>query len=140
MERIINCELTKVSDWIKVNKLSLNISKTNFMISHPLMSNPANINILIDNCPINHCNETKFLGVLIDSKLLWRQHIQEITSKVSRLTGILYKIRNSITSDCLKLVYMSLAYPHFLYCSAIWGGAYNTYCSTLFTAQKNSLE
>ena len=78
----------------------------------------------------------KFLGTTIDCNLSWKPHVRQLCTKISQLTGVLYKIRNSITTDCMKLIYMSTVYPQLLYCSAIWGGAYKTVLDNLFVSQK----
>ena len=52
---------------------------------------------------------------------------------------MIYKVRNYLTSNCLKTVYLSLAYPHFLYGSVIWGGTFHTYLNNLFVTQKKML-
>ena len=67
----INVELLKISTWLKVNKLSLNIKKTHYMVftgkkvKHQL-------DIRIDGHPIGAVHKTKFLGVFIDNKLNWK--------------------------------------------------------------------
>ena len=103
------------------------------------MSHPPPINIIIDNLPIQELCEVKFLGITIASNLVWILQIHEIKSKISKLTGILYKIRYSMNTDCLRHKYLSLVYPHLLYCSALWGGAYKTFLDSLFVCQKKLL-
>lgn len=68
----------------------------------------------------------KFLGVTIDSKLRWSGHVNETCTRLSKIVGILYKIRRSLTVDCIRQIYLALAYPHLTYCCAIWGGTVNT--------------
>lgn len=132
----LNTELINVSNWIKSNKLTLNISKTYCMLFLSLMIQPINIHVYIDNLELEQVEVCKFLGVNIDSKLKWKFQVNEITTKISKLVGVLYKIRNSVTNDCLREIYISLAYPHFLYCSTIWGGTFNTFLDSLFITQK----
>ena len=78
---MVNVELTKISEWFKLNKLSLNIKKTNYIIFRSKYSKSdinatGNLNIFIDNVKIEQVHETKFLGVIINSNLTWK-----ITSK-----------------------------------------------------------
>lgn len=139
IKNTLNFELTKVSNWIKSNKLTLNISKTKFMVSSSLMMETPPIDIYIDNFLLQQVETYKFLGVIIDSKLKWKEHINEIIMKLSKLIGIFYKIRNIITPECLRMIYLSLAYPYFLYGSVIWGASFTTYLNNLFTTQKKML-
>lgn len=139
LENTVNVELVHVGNWLKSNKLTLNINKTQFMISHPLMSLPLPIKLKIDNIMIQQVSEMKFLGITIDCKLVWKQHIFNVKTKISKLMGVMYKIRHLLNSACLKQVYYSLVYPHLLYCSALWGGAYRTYLDTILISQKKIL-
>lgn len=136
LQNTMNSELFLVSKWIKSNKLTLNLSKTNYMISHSKYTLPGNILIKIDDYSIHKVNVVKFLGVLIDNNLMWKYHIDEIKVKISKLIGIIYRIRSSFNLLNLKQIYLSLIYPYFIYCSSIWGGAYSTYTQSLFITQK----
>lgn len=135
----LNTELNKISNWIKSNKLTLNINKTQYMVSSPLMTQSINILVKIDNVELIEVSEFKFLGVILDNKLRWKAHIDTVKSKVALLTGIIYRLRSLLTVNCLKQIYYTLIYPHLLYCSALWGGAYKTYVDSLFVTQKKLL-
>ena len=70
---------------MNVNKLSLNISKTNI-----LLFDMRNKNINIDNIKVKQVSEIKFVGVIIDSKL----QLNYVSSKLSRTIAILNKVEN----------------------------------------------
>ena len=79
----MNHELDKLSEWLCSNKLSLNLKKTHYMIFCPPRKKVlSNIEIKIDNCTIECVSQTKFLGVILDSKLSWKQHIDYVKSKI----------------------------------------------------------
>ena len=139
LKHTMNVELTKIYNWVICNKLTLNLNKTNYMITSPLLTLPITTSININNIELTEVKQFKFLGVYIDNKLKWSQHIDIIKSKLSILTGIIYRIRSHLNSSCLRLIYFTLVYPHLTYCSAIWGGAYSTYIDNLFLAQKKLL-
>ena len=92
----INTELTTISQWFSANLLSLNIKKTNYM----LFSNKkvTDISILIGSEQIMRVFETKFLGVLIQSNLKWNSHVSSVANKISKTIGILYKVKNILSS------------------------------------------
>ena len=73
----VSSELNKLKIWFGVNKLSLNVSKTNYMV-FTNSKIPPNIDISIQDYIIEKVNVTKFLGVLIDEKLNWKQHIEMV--------------------------------------------------------------
>lgn len=136
LQNILNQELEHVANWIKSNKLTLNISKTNYMISHPTMTDTPNLNIKFDNLVINQVNETKFLGITIDKSLKWKSHIDSLKSKLCKVSGVIYRIRGLVNHDSVRQLYLSLAYPHLLYCCALWGGAFKTLIDSLFVDKK----
>ena len=83
--------------------------------------------------------ETCFLGVIIDCKLTWKQHIQHITDKISKTVALLRLLRYIFPKRILKLIYMSLIYSYLNYCNLIWGGAYSTILHPLFVLQKKAI-
>ena len=113
LERTVNRELNKLFLWLNVNRLSLNIDKTNFIVSHPY-NKPRKkcITIKIINKAIKEKEYIKYLGVLIDSTLSWKHHVSNISKKISRSIGIMYKLRPFLPLNVLKNVYYSLVYSH----------------------------
>ena len=74
----------KLINWLYVNKLSVNVLKTNYMI-FSLRKNIIPIqNVYINNIVINYVTTTKFLGIIIDNKLTWCEHISHIKRKISK--------------------------------------------------------
>ena len=132
----LNNELIKFSNWIRCNQLTINVSKTFYMVSCGANINLDNISIKIDNIVLSKVNQIKFLGVTIDEKLTWKTHLLSLCTRLSQITGVLYRIRNCLPPDSIRTVYLSTVYPHLLYCSAIWGGAFKTLLDSLFIAQK----
>ena len=77
---------------------------------------------MIGNSALTLKDHTKFLGVIIDNNLSWKQHIQYITNKINSLCSILFHTRRKLTMNALKSIYYSLIHSHISYCSLIWGG------------------
>ena len=101
MANNINYELEQISLWLKVNKLSLNVKKTHYMVFTNKKSRTANLKISIDNQIIDEVCQTKFLGVIIDNKLTWKNHILYICGKISRGIGMLIKACNYLNQTGL---------------------------------------
>ena len=76
MESEINTELDRISLCLRVNKLSLNINKTHYMIFNRKKKCCCDVMLRIDKQLIEEVSETKFLGVIIDNGLKWKKHIQ----------------------------------------------------------------
>ena len=102
MVNSLNKELKEISLWLKVNKLSLNIKKTHYMVFTSKKKTSDPLNIYIDECCIDKVNCTKFLGVYIDDKLNWKKHISYISGKISRGLGIVLKARRILPLNTLK--------------------------------------
>ena len=79
LESTLNTELNKVSDWLIVNKLSLNVSKSNVLTFRAKNANDQPIlNLTINNEKIEEKVSAKYLGVLFDNKLTWKPHLEQI--------------------------------------------------------------
>lgn len=140
LQTIINEQLININMWLQANKLSLNVEKTNFVIFHPQQKKPnCTIEISINNKSIKEVNSLKYLGIIIDSNLNWKEHISAISSKISRSIGILSKIRHYLNINTLKQLYYSLIYPHLIYGLIIWGNTYKTNTKALTILQKKAL-
>ena len=131
----ISNELEKVNNWFIANKLSLNVSKTNFIVFSN-MKKKTDITIRINNNNIKQVDSIKFLGVIIDNKLNWKPHIAYIANKLSRTLGICYRNRNRLTQNALLSIYHSLFYPHLTYCVEVWGNTYKTNLNSVKIFQK----
>ena len=94
VEKIINKELKKLYTWLIVNRMSLNINKTNFLVFHPY-NKPVKqrITLKIHKNAISEKDQIKYLGVMIDATLTWKAHIEKISKTISRSIDVLYKIR-----------------------------------------------
>ena len=136
---VLNVELISLCDWLKSNKLSLNTQKTFFMVFHRARLKSANCNdLVIDNASITRVSSAKYLGIIIDVKFNWIEHITYIKNKISKAIGIMYKARQYLNKSSLVNLYYSYVYPYLTYCIEVWGCAYPTHLQCLFLLQKKS--
>ena len=82
---------------------------------------------------------SKYLGIYIDNKLTFKNHIDFINSKISRHTGILYKVRDSLPIKTRLDYYYAYIYPYLSYGTLIWGGTYDTHLQPLIIQQKRTI-
>ena len=134
----INDEMSKVYSWVKANKLSLNIDKTNFMLFTTERFSGTMGNILINGHPISEVKETKFLEVIIDNNLQWSAHIQYISRKISKGIGVIVKARKVFEQNTLLSLYNSLILSYLNYCIHVWGKAYDTHLNHLIKMQNKA--
>ena len=121
---IMNVELENISTWFKSNKLSLNVDKTKWSLFNPLSKRqflPQTLPyLLIEDINIKREHVTKFLGVFIDEDLSWKQHIEILSSKISKSIDILYKSRDVLSKQCLNQLYFSFIHSYVNYANIAW--------------------
>ena len=85
----LGLELTKVADWLELNKLSINVKQSKFIVFH-MPQKQVNIpNIEIENIKIEFSDEFIFLGLTIHKHLKWYSHINKIASKILNIIRII---------------------------------------------------
>ena len=136
IEAQINEELKYISEWLKTNRLSLNVKKTHYIIFATRNFTRPNLNVQIEGHTIDETYQTKFLGVIIDSNLTWKQHIMYISGKIAKGIGIIKKARKVLDKETLVTLYNSFIYPYLCYCSHVWSGTSVTYMNRLIILQK----
>ena len=93
----MNVEITSVVEWLNVNKLSLNLKKTHFILFKPKKKTVTLQNeLVISGVKIARTNCTKFLGVYVDESLIWNHHLSYIKGKIARGLVIINKTKKSI--------------------------------------------
>ena len=117
----INSELEKKYRWLCSNKLSLNVGKTKFACFHTGQRIVAYPELKTNNFIIDRVTEFKFLGLIISSNMKWKKHIDHIALKVSKIIGIMHRLKFILPADVLLTIYNSLILPHFNYCHLAWG-------------------
>ena len=94
------------------------------------------ITIKIHDQEMEKLKYTKFLGLYTDDELSWKYHIDQVTTKISKMTGIMAKARHYLSIETLKTIYNTMVYPYLTYCSIIWTSTYPTRLTSIFTMQK----
>ena len=139
LSRYISNELDTLSVWFAVNKLILNISKTNVMVFGNSKHSTTMLQVSIKKRNIKRVYVTKFLGILIDDILNWKEHISLICSKISKCIAIIYKAKQLLDKESLVMLYDSLFVPYLTYCSEIWGNTNKTNIKCVYLLQKKVL-
>ena len=132
----MNTELNKIYQWLNTNKLSLNISKTHYIIfkskNRVIQTEKA---ICINGIMVDRVETTKFVGLHLDSSFKWLTHINNVKNKISKGMGIIYKARKLLNKPSLVTLYYSFIYPHLMYCVEAWGNSAVTYMDSLIKVQ-----
>ena len=121
-EVLINDELEKVNKWLKLNKLAVNVDKTKSMLFHkrrPVIP----IQFSMNNRVIDVVQHFNYLGIMLDADMSWKTHVAMVRNKLSRINGILHRLKYIYPQNVLITLYKSLFVPHINYGSLVWGHA-----------------
>ena len=131
----INTELESINTWLKTNKLSINCSKIKAMIFRTPQKRISYPNLYINNTKIEYVEKFNFLGIVIDNHLKFKPHVETISKKISKITGIMNKLKNFLPSVALLHIYNALIAPHLNYGILLW----QQHCDKLFLLQKKAI-
>jgi hypothetical protein len=155
----VNCELQKMANWFRSNKMSVNASKTKYIIFRtqnkpvdPLICNivynstelglpddPALISP-IDRISFNNAESSfKLLGVLFDEHLSFKPHIDMLCAKISKSLYCLSRVKNFVNQESLRKLYFSMIHSNLSYGISIYGCANTTNLEKLRKVQKKAI-
>ena len=132
-----NSELRKIENWFSSNRLCLNVAKTSYQL---YTSKKVDIvpTLYISNTQIKREKVVKFLGVLVDESLTFKEYINHICKKVAVGIGFMFRSRDTLEEDQLNTLYNALVLPHLNYCSLIWSINFKTHLQRIFLLQKRA--
>ena len=133
LEAKINTSLENITNWLKANKLTLNIDKSQllFFDLSPSTNKADALNIQINSQKLEQSKSIRYLGVVIDNKLNWKSHIEYINHKVNIGIGIVKKLRYYVQEETLINHYRALIKPHIDYGILAWSSANRTNLKTI---------
>ena len=108
----INNELTKVNDWLRVNKLSLNVNKSKAMVFHMPQKKVPLPQLNIAGMAIEFISNFNFLGIKIDTNLNWLSNTNLVANKILKTAGVLNKLRDILPQSVLKECFTGENTPH----------------------------
>ena len=117
LEAKINTALENIRNWLRANELTLNIDKSQllFFDLSPRTNKADPLNIQINSQKLEQSKSVRYLGVVIDSKLNWKSHIEYINHKINIGIGTIKKLRNDVQEETLINLYHALIRPHIDY-------------------------
>ena len=142
----LNKELSSLNNWFQANKLTVNLTKTKYILfgSQRKLRNTETGGIetqlsLNNGHYIGNDSRTKFLGLVLDENLTWNPHITSVSRKIAKCIGTLYRCRRFLSLDILKNLYYSFIYPYISYGTLIWGSNYKSRIQPIYKLQKRVL-
>lgn len=132
----VNAELIKLDDWVKANKLSLNLEKTSCILFGPKKHLASTLKVSLRNTNLTFVSKIPFLGIIIDNDLSFKYHATNVLSKITKAIGALYGVYKYLSLKTLRLIYFALIYSHINYCNLVWGNTYKKYLEPIHKIQK----
>ena len=121
LEWCLSQDLSVISDWCIANKLTLNLFKNTFLLLNHSHKSARLETIKLSDLFISHTRTTKFLGVMIDKKLPWKDHFNGLMLKLKRNLHLLQMGRKFVHTHTAKLIYYGHIFSHISYCLSVWG-------------------
>ena len=117
----MNTDLRSLCEWLRANKLSLNVEKTELLIFRPPNRLPNHkYKLKLDGKHLQEKDSVKYLGIHIDKHLKWKEHAQHLYVKLNQAIGILSKLRYNTPLPLLKTIYHALFESHMYYGCQVW--------------------
>ena len=122
VQNVVQNDLEKITLWMFDNELILNESKTKSMLfgSAQRLRDVPNFDIYLNCMKLEQVFSFKYLGVTLDCQLNWKEHVEDISLKISARLKLLSRIRSCLTSVAARHVYNGIIQPLFDYCDVGW--------------------
>jgi len=147
LKETTNKQLDKAKTWFQSNKLSLNVSKTKYIVfrTKTMANLKPDFKITIGDKEVerigNNCKSKsfKFVGVHLDENMSWDHHINHVINKISSSNFALNQLKKIVPINIRKTVYNSLVKPHLEYAIISWGNSKCEGIKRLKTKQKQAI-
>jgi len=128
-ENIIN-----VNRWFKSNSLLLNMDKTHYLQFFTKTDQKGDLETHYEDNQITAVNTINFLGLIIDSTLSWKQHIDSILPRLNRACFAIRQVKPYMALEALKMIYFSYFHSIMTYGIIFWGNSVHS--QYIFKIQK----
>ena len=136
---IANRSLEKLNQWCSHNKMKVNAAKTHVL---PFAKNSHAIskpNIIYNKELLSYVTTAKILGVTFDSRLTFKDHVQEIRKTLAWKIGLLFRVRHILPTKIKLRLYFAHIHSHMYYCHLVWGTAAASVLEPLIILQKRAV-
>ena len=119
----LNSDLSKISNWAFQWKMSFNPDPSKraqeVIFSHKIQKT-CHPSIYFNNKPVKQVPSQKHLGMILDNKLNFQEHLKNILHKVNKTIGLLRKLQRILPREQLLAIYKSFVRPHLDYGDVIY--------------------
>ena len=103
-------------NWVRNNGLKANPDKFHLLLSDP----NEELSIKVENCNLKNSKDKKLLGIIIDNKLTFKNHVESLCAKASQKLHALSRVSNFMTLKQRKIIMNTFILSHFGYCPLVW--------------------
>ena len=123
----LNADLAAITSWLHNNKLTLNVTKSKFMVNggRDKLSQFNDIALVANNDQLENVTKFKYLGVIINQHLTWHDHIEQLQSKIAKKLGVLKRIKHLLPVYARRIYVSTMVIPILEYASIVWGDKNN---------------
>jgi hypothetical protein len=134
-----NFDLQIITEWFQSNQLSLNTSKTHYILFTLSTKNTSEYHIQLAGEIIERKQYVRFLGLIVDERLSWKYHANYVSGRLTSALFALRRTKNLASRDNLLTLYYSLFYSHISYGLILWGSATKTVKNKIIIMQKKAI-
>ena len=126
LQKRINIDMKLLLKWLKANKISLNVAKTEtILFKHKLKTIKFQFKVKLDRKRLIFKDYVNYLGVYIDKHLNWSHHQEKVAKNLRQANGVLGRVRYYVPKDVRKNIYFALFHSKLTYGIQIWGQSLN---------------
>ena len=127
INKYVNEDLNLISQWLADNLLTLNCTKSKFLLfsSSSRLKSFTNISIFVNDHQLTRERTIKYLGITFSENLTWSDHLNKISTKINQRIGLLRRVKDFLPTKARLTVYNALILPLFDYADIIWGDKNN---------------
>lgn len=123
LENKVNLNLDRLLNWYGVNSLYLNPTKTNYIRFHTYQKQCNSLNLSINNIQLERVSSAKFLGIVIDENLSWKEHCCTVVSKLNSCCYLFRGLRDVLTTEQIVTLYHAQVGSMLRYGVIFWGAS-----------------
>ena len=141
IKTMLDKDIECLVEWLCVNKLTLNVIKTEYMLIgswQRISSLTDSLSLSINGIALKQTHALKCLGLTIDDNLTYKHHIDNVIKRVKSNLSIMRKAKPFLNQQLLKTIYYSIIEPHFTYCSVVWDSIDQTLADKLQKLQNRA--
>ena len=122
LNKAVNFDLKNLTNCLNVNKISLNVSKTELILFKPKMKKlDFNLKLKLNGKRLYPIKSVKYLGIKIDENLTWIDDINDTAIKLNGAKAMLVKVTEFLNIKVLKSIYYAIFDCHLNYANTVWG-------------------